>query len=95
MDPSFKSLPFISTDYRAEVHENIKQLAIALVRSSKVASSDKSSDQAVGTGTHSGASGSGPACKKHKHEETWSVIWDQCSTKKIKVGVAMIHLQLI
>ena len=63
MDPSFKSLPFISTDYRAEVHENIKQLAIALVRSSKVASSDKSSDQAVGTGIDSGTSGSGPACK--------------------------------
>ena len=59
-----------------EVHENIKQLAITLVKSSKSSteSSDKSSDQAVGTGTDSSASESGPARKKHKHEETWSVI---------------------
>ena len=87
MDPRFKSLPFISTDFRVEVHENIKQLAITLVKSSKSSteSSDKSSDQAVGTGTDSSASGSGPARKKHKHE-------DRCSIKKLIVKMAMIHL---
>ena len=76
MDPRFKSLPFISTDFRVEIHENIKQLAIALVKNSKgsTESGDKSNGQAAGTGTDSSASGSGPARKKHKHEETWSVI---------------------
>ena len=76
MDPRFKSLLFISTDFRVEIHENIKQLAIALVKNSKdsTESGEKSNGQAVGTGTDSSASGSGPARKKHKHEETWSVI---------------------
>ena len=76
MDPRFKSLPFISTDFRVEIHENIKQLAIALVKNSKgsTESGDKSNGQAVGIGTDSSATGSGPARKKHKHEETWSVI---------------------
>ena len=86
MDPRFKSLPFISTDYRVEVHENIKQLAITLVRSSKsgTESSDKSSDRAVGTSTDSSVSESGPARKKHKHEETWSVILGPMFNKEAK-----------
>ena len=70
MDPRFKSLPFISTDYRAEVHGNIKQQAIALTNSK---SNTEASDKQV-AGTDS-ASGSGSSCKKHKHhDETWSII---------------------
>ena len=78
MDPRFKSLPFVSTDYKAEVHENIKQLAIALTNSkSNREASDK---QIVGT-----ASGSGLACKKHKHhDETWSVILGPMFSKESK-----------
>ena len=76
MNPRFKSLSFISTDFRVEIHEDIKQLAITLVKNSKgsTESGEKSNGQAVGTGTDSSASGSGPPRKKHKHEETWSVI---------------------
>ena len=86
MDPRFKSLPFISTDFRVEVHENIKQLAITLVRNSKgsTESGCKNSDQAVETGTDSSASGSGPARKKHKHEDTWSVILGLMFNKEAK-----------
>ena len=73
-----KSLPFVSTDYRAEVHENIKQLAIALTNShSNIEANNK---QPVGT-----ASGSGPACKKHKHhDETWSIILGPMFSKESK-----------
>ena len=64
VDLRFKSLSFISTDYRAEVHGNIKQHAIDVVRSSKSSTeaSDKSCSQVVGTGTTYSASESGPAC---------------------------------
>ena len=86
MDPRFKSLPFISTDFRVEVHENIKQLAITLVRNSKgsTESGGKNSDQAVETGTDSSAGGSGPARKKHKHEDTWNVILGPMFNKEAK-----------
>ena len=86
MDPRFKSLLFISTDFRVEAHENIKQLAITLVRNSKgsAESGAKNSDQAVETGTDSSASGSGPARKKHKHDDTWSVILGPMLNKEAK-----------
>ena len=35
MDPRFKSLPFVSVDYKKEIHANVKQQAINLMRSSK------------------------------------------------------------
>jgi len=31
MDPRFKSLPFVSVDYKKEVHANVKQQAINLI----------------------------------------------------------------
>ena len=67
MDPRFKSLPFVSVDYKKEIHANVKQQAINLMRSSKrnLESSDK---EASGSGT-------GPPRKKSKHpDEAWSVI---------------------
>ena len=62
------------------------QLAITLVRNlkSSTESSDKSSDQAVVTGTDSSASKSDPAHKKHKHEETRSVILGPMFNKEAK-----------
>ena len=67
MDPRFKSLPFVSADYRTEVDGNIKQQAIALINSK--GNTEASDKQTAGP---DGASGSGPTCKKHKHhDETW------------------------
>ena len=94
MDPRFKSLPFISTDFRVEVHENIKQLAITLVRNSKVAQNlvakivIKQLEQAlipvpVGQAQH----------VRSINMRTLGVsFWDRCSIKKLKVKMAMLHL---
>ena len=79
MDPRFKLLPFVSSDYRAEVQENIKQQAIALTNSES--STEAIDKQAAGPST----SGSGPASKKRKyHDETWSVILGPMFSKESK-----------
>ena len=70
MDLRFKSLPFVSSDYKKEIHANVKQQAIDLFTGSKRNSntSDKESLQ-------SGSIATGPPCKKSKHpDKTWSVI---------------------
>ena len=80
MDPRFKSLPFISTDFRVEAHENIKQLAITLVRNSKGSA-------------ESGGKNSDRTPSKNDTPRTHGVsFWDRCSIKKLKVEMAMLHL---
>lgn len=64
MDPRFKSLPFISTDYRTEVYQDIRQQAIVCLGSNPKASHEISSQ----------VEGTVPACKKTKHDESWSII---------------------
>ncbi|XP_065911269.1 E3 SUMO-protein ligase ZBED1-like [Dysidea avara] len=67
MDPRFKSLPFVSVDYKKEIHTNVNQQAIDLMRSSK-RNLESSNKEVSGSGT-------GPPRKKRKHpNETWSVI---------------------
>ncbi|XP_065918736.1 E3 SUMO-protein ligase ZBED1-like [Dysidea avara] len=67
MDPRFKSLPFVSVDYKKEIHTNVNQQAIDLMRSSK-RNLESSNKEVSGSGT-------GPPRKKSKHpNETWSVI---------------------
>ena len=69
MDPRFKSLPFVSVDYKKGVHANVQQQAINLISSSKGDKVAKTNDNdAVDLHT-------GPPHKKSKHpDETWSVI---------------------
>ena len=92
MDPRFKSLPFISTDFRIEIHESLKQLAITLVKNSKgsTESGNKSNGQAAGTGT--GIVGQVQHVRSINMRRLGVSFWDRCSIKKLLVKMAMSHL---
>ena len=86
IDPRFKLLLFVLSDYTAEVHGNIKQQAIALTNSES--STEASDEQAAGPGV----SRSGSASKKCKHhDKTWSVI---LGPKKVKEKMTVIYLHV-